>query len=60
MEYFKINREDNCIWLTDLRDESRPPIHLVPSQAQEVGEALIEIAEPINGMVPTNRQHKAS
>ena len=45
MEYFKINREDDCIWLTDLRDESRPSIHLIPSQAQEVGEALIEIAK---------------
>lgn len=45
MEYFKIDREDNCIWLTDLRDESQPPIHFVPSQAKEVGEALIERAK---------------
>lgn len=45
MEYFKINREDNCIWLTDLRDESQPSIHLIPSQAQEVGEELIKIAK---------------
>ena len=45
MEHFKIDRADNCIWLTDLRDESQPSIHLIPSQAKEVGEALIEIAK---------------
>lgn len=45
MKYFKIDRADNCVWLTDLRDESRPPIHLTTSQAREVGEKLIEIAE---------------
>lgn len=44
MEHFTVTREDNCIWLTDERGEKRV-IHLVPSQAKEIGEALVEISK---------------
>lgn len=44
MEHFDIKREDNCIWLTDKRDGHQ--IHLVSSQAEEIGKKLIEIAGP--------------
>ena len=43
MEHFEVSREDNCIWLTDKRGEKQQ-IHLTPSQADEVGKALVEIA----------------
>ena len=44
MKHFEIDRADDCIWLTDTRREDSSPIHFVPSQAKEVGEALIAIS----------------
>ncbi len=44
MEHFEIDKADDCIWLRDTRSETPIEIHLVPSQAKEIGEALIEIS----------------
>ena len=49
MKHFEIVRADDCIWLTDTRGEKPIQIHLVPSQAKEVGEALIEISTKEKG-----------
>jgi hypothetical protein len=43
-EHFKIDRSDECIWLTDKRGKKRI-IHLVPEQAKEIGNELLSISK---------------
>ena len=53
-DYFRIDRADNCIWLTDLRElteipacvdkETHPSMHFTPEQACNIGVRLIQIA----------------
>ena len=38
---FKVTREDNCVWIEDLRDNLIR--HIVPDQAQELADKLKEI-----------------
>ncbi len=53
---FKVDREDDCIWLTDTRCEvgkqPSPPIHFTPDQAKKVGQALTDVSKP--GVVSEN------
>jgi hypothetical protein len=44
-KHFKIDRADDCIWLTDKRGKKARIIHLVPDQAKEVGSELINISK---------------
>ncbi len=44
-EYFPVTREDDCIWLKDLRENPPIEIHLVPEQALEVALNLLRVVE---------------
>ncbi len=43
-KYFKVDRADNCIWLTEDKEGKPISMHFTPDQAKKVSKLLQEIA----------------